>query len=123
MTNNVIRIESRENLRVKQGKYRIVPMHRVVYQTLRTIPQKEARVFKDVKGHWVTRLFQCYIVATKINPDLHFHSLRHTFATWLVEEVVQIYEVQKLLGHWDIKVTKNYAHLKVDTLRPSVERI
>jgi site-specific recombinase XerD len=46
------------------------------------------------------------IKRTGINPKLNFHSLRHTFASWLVQAGVTIYEVSKLLGHSDIRVTE-----------------
>ena len=50
-------------------------------------------------------------------------SLRHTFATWLVEEGVPTYEVQKLLGHSSISVTQIYSHLAASELHKSVEKI
>jgi len=47
--------------------------------------------------------------------------LRHTFASWLVQKGVSIYEVSKLLGHADIKTTQIYAHLRSDDLRNAVK--
>jgi site-specific recombinase XerD len=49
--------------------------------------------------------------------------LRHTFATWLVQNGASIYEVQKLLGHSDIKTTQIYAHLMASELHTTVNRI
>ena len=60
---------------------------------------------------------------SKINPRLNFHSLRHTFASWLVQKGVSIYEVSKLLGHADIKTTQIYAHLRSDDLRSAVLKL
>ncbi len=37
-----------------------------------------------------------------MNDKLNVHSLRHTFASWLVQEGVSLYKVQRLLGHQDI---------------------
>ena len=52
-----------------------------------------------------------------LNLKLNFHSLRQTFASWLVQRGVSIYEVSNLLDHSDIKVTKIYPHLReVDCL-------
>jgi integrase len=42
---------------------------------------------------------------------LSFHSLRHTYASWLVNRGVGLYDVQKLVGHSDISLTQRYAHL------------
>jgi site-specific recombinase XerD len=43
--------------------------------------------------------------------DLHFHDLRHDFATLLIANKVDLYRVQHLLGHSDSRMTQRYAHL------------
>jgi len=70
---------------------------------------------------FISKKFKSYVIKSKINPDLTFHSLRHTFASWLVQRGVSIHKVSKLLGHSDIKVTEIYTHLKPDNLRNAVE--
>ena len=50
-----------------------------------------------------------------------FHSLRHTYASRLVDKGVSIYEVKELLGHKDIKMTMRYSHLDKERLRKSVQ--
>ncbi len=52
--------------------------------------------------------------------DFRFHDLRHTFASWLVQANVNLYNVQKLLGHKDFKMTQRYAHLAPDNLKSSM---
>ena len=51
---------------------------------------------------------------------IHFHSLRHTGATWLVEGGVPITHVQALLGHSALSTTMVYAHTTPSHLRESV---
>lgn len=43
-----------------------------------------------------------------------FHSLRHTYASWLVQKGVPLYTVQKLMGHKTVIMTQRYAHLAPD---------
>ncbi|WP_320171194.1 tyrosine-type recombinase/integrase [Maridesulfovibrio sp.] len=50
-----------------------------------------------------------------------FHTLRHTFASWLVQRGVDLYSVKELMGHADFKMTQRYAHLSPDGLMRAVE--
>ena len=52
--------------------------------------------------------------------NLHFHDLRHTFASNLVMAGVDIRTVQVLLGHKRIEVTMRYAHLSPAHLREAI---
>ena len=44
-------------------------------------------------------------------PKIHFHSLRHGYATESLRSGVDLYTISKLLGHQDISTTTIYAHL------------
>lgn len=48
----------------------------------------------------------------KKKPKVHFHSLRHGFATFLQDHDVPIEDIQMLLGHGDISTTMIYVHVK-----------
>jgi len=52
-----------------------------------------------------------------------FHTLRHTYASWLVEKGIDIYTVSKLLGHSNIIMTQRYSHLGENSLRAAVKRL
>jgi len=76
-----------------------------------------------LKHSFVQRKFKRYVRQSGLNDALKFHSLRHTFATWLVQGGVNIYEVQKLLGHSDIRTTEIYSHLAASELHSAVNKI
>jgi integrase len=49
-------------------------------------------------------------------PDVRLHDLRHSYASFLVNNGVSIYVVQQLLGHTQTRTTQRYSHLDRDTL-------
>lgn len=72
------------------------------------------------KGAWVGVAFARVCKRAGI-LDFRFHDLRHTFASSLVQRGVDLYRVQRLLGHRDGRMTQRYAHLSPDNLRQAVE--
>jgi site-specific recombinase XerD len=55
----------------------------------------------------------------KITP----HSLRHAYATHLIEAGVDLRELQQCLGHYSIVTTAQYTHLTTRTSDNAIERI
>jgi integrase len=49
--------------------------------------------------------------AAGIHPPPGFHDLRHTFASWYMMNGGDLYELAKILGHANIKMTERYAKL------------
>jgi len=70
----------------------------------------------------VQRAFKRALTRAKIE-DFHFHDLRHTFASKCVHAGIDLYAVQKLLGHKDGRMTQRYAHLSSDYLRDAVAKL
>lgn len=52
-----------------------------------------------------------------------FHSLRHTFASWMAMAGVEISRLMRLMGHKTITQTLRYSHLCPDTMRTSIQTI
>jgi site-specific recombinase XerD len=125
----LIYIQSSTTFRTKQGKRRTIPMNNAVFQLLTARFGLTAGDYiftlhgRRVEEEWVTHRFKQYVVKAGLNDKIHFHSLRHTFATWLVQDGVSIYEVQKLLGHSSVKVTEVYSHLAASELHNAVNKI
>jgi site-specific recombinase XerD len=55
--------------------------------------------------------------------DLHIHDCRHSAASNMVNQGVDLYTVGKVLGHKDLRSTKRYSHLSVDTLTAAIRKI
>jgi site-specific recombinase XerD len=55
--------------------------------------------------------------------NFHFHDLRHTFASYLRQNGVDLHTISNLLGHKDLRMTKRYAHLNVDSLRSAMSKL
>ncbi len=51
-----------------------------------------------------------------------FHTLRHTYASWLAMSEVDLYAVQRLMGHSTISMTERYAHLSPNYLKDAVKK-
>ena len=73
---------------------------------------------------WVSDTFARVVEALGFNDGIEdarqkvvFHSLRHTFASWLVQRGVPRYTVAELMGHTTLEMTKRYSHLAPDTMR------
>lgn len=104
-------------------------MNESVYQLLwnRSLSQAGEFVFTytgtGIRPDLLTRKFRFCIRKAGLDRRIHFPSLRHTFATWLVQGNVSIYEVQKLLGHSNISVTQVYSHLAWSELHEAVRKL
>jgi integrase len=60
---------------------------------------------------------------TNSRQKLVFHSLRHTYASWLVQAGEPIFTVQQLMGHSTLAMTERYSHLAPDHLRLAADRL
>jgi site-specific recombinase XerD len=128
LARRLIYIHSKPTFRSKWGKQRVIPLNDQMVDMLGLLPRHDATDYvftfqgRKVAEDYLTHIFTEYVRAAGIAKRLHFHSLRHTYATWLVQAGVSIYEVQKLLGHSSIEMTHVYSHLQSEHLRETVNR-
>ncbi|MNV88365.1 Tyrosine recombinase XerC [compost metagenome] len=57
------------------------------------------------------------------NKHLHFHDLRHSTASAMLQAGVELYTIGKVLGHKDSRSTQRYSHLSTDALTSAVRKI
>lgn len=103
--------------RTKTDEGRSIPMAATVRALLADIkaarqigtqlvfPSRKGAMRDNIQTAWESALKRAGIA------DFHFHDLRHTFASQLVQAGAGLPEVQKLLGHKSIMMTMRYAHL------------
>lgn len=124
---NLIIIKNSENFTTKSKKERIIPIHQKVKKILdqQSINNVSSYVFNTgsvncLNSEYVSKQFKKALRAAKLNDDIHFHSLRHSFASNLVQRGVNLYVVKELLGHEDIKTTQVYSHLTQSSLSTAI---
>jgi len=116
-------------LRVEQGKGkkdRNVMLSPTLLQTLRTYwKQCRPRVWlfpghggkRPLHATLLQRAFRQAKDQARITKLVSFHSLRHSFATQLLESGVNVRTIQALLGHRSLATTQRYTHVAGDYLR------
>jgi integrase len=107
--------------RTKGHKPQVLRIAAPLLAALSTLPKErkaDARVFNVVN-------FRRLWVAAKVRADMHdfrFHDLRHTFATHALMNGASLAELQRALGHSDIKTTMRYAHVEADAVASVFDR-
>ena len=117
----------------KGDKQRLVPISSVArdkiqyYMDFRTpASRSEATVFLNNRGKPITRVMVFNIIKQAalmagIDKQISPHTLRHSYATHLLEGGANIRQVQELLGHESILTTEVYTHVNRKHLRGVVE--
>lgn len=127
---NQITVKCSDEFVTKSKKERIVPMSEKVKTILTIRYQNSKHQFTDVvfyrqEGRMlhqetISKQFKDAVRISNLNDKIHFHSLRHSFASLLVQRGVSLYVVKELLGHEDLATTQIYSHLQQQNLRDAV---
>ena len=119
-------------VRGKGSKERLVPLNRAAMDALmqylegprRELLKKGPRelVFLNLRGEGLSRMglwkvIKKYVVQAGIKSHVSPHTLRHTFATHLLEGGADLRSVQLMLGHADIGTTEIYTHVTKERLQ------
>jgi integrase/recombinase XerD len=116
----------------KGSRERLLPLHETARRRLREYLQGSRpflakgrsldSVFLSTRGNRLSedairRLFKKYVVAVGASSNLSPHSVRHTFASHMLEAGADLRTVQELLGHVALTTTQIYTHLSMARLK------
>lgn len=119
----------------KGDKERIVPISPQAIREIKDylpdralLPVKRGEeniLFLNRRGHRLTRVMIFYIIkqlaeAAGIRKEVSPHTLRHSFATHLLEGGANLRAIQQMLGHEDISTTEIYLHIDRSMLRAEI---
>jgi integrase/recombinase XerC len=109
-------------VRGKGAKERIVPFGSKAEEAIRAYlptretPPDENALFVNYRGQRITtrsvrRLFDKYVRAAALRAGISPHTMRHSFATHLLNAGADLRGIQELLGHASLSTTQKYTHL------------
>lgn len=115
--------------RTKTGERRSIPMNAGARAALHQAPRSihHERCFTD--GHGLplcpSRLTSAFRAISRRAglANVHFHDLRHTAASLLMQQGVGIGVIREILGHKDLRMTVRYAHLAPELARAGLNKL
>lgn len=119
----------------KRDKERVIPLYdKAVVQIKTYLIDRQAilnnnspflfinKSGKQISRQYVFALIKRLAKDSNINKSISPHSIRHTFATQLLDNGADLRSIQELLGHSDIKTTQIYTHLQTKKLTEAYQK-
>jgi integrase len=131
LEDSMVDVRTTEDFSSKSGRERRVPLVGRAKEVIQALAEDEqpgnAPVFRGATGGpvgegYLSARFRFYRKKAGLPTELHFHSLRHTFASWFVMRGGDLYRLKEIMGHADMKTTMKYAHLRPDALIEEMEK-
>lgn len=111
----------------KSGKTRYIPLSHEALSVLNSLPRSGPWIFpsgRENQKHISSLFYVWNTIRNRLGlGDVRLHDLRHTFASFLINTGHSLYEVQKILGHHDPRITMRYAHLDSATIIRAVDDV
>ncbi len=124
-----VTIRQSKTRKAPNGRFKMIPLSEGLREVIASLPARvSGYVFSRPDGgryekREVQRAFDVAKAVSGIRKELHPHSLRHTFASWLAMAGVPLHTISRLLGHADIRMTERYAHLSPAYLQDAAELV
>ena len=99
-----------------------LPINEQAYSLCGEPGEHDQQIFAGLTGSsWISRPLKKWIAASGIKKHITFHCSRHTFATLQLENGTDIFVVNGMLGHTNVKTTQIYAHIVDKSKRNAAE--
>lgn len=120
----------------KGGKERLLPIGSYAMRALERYLDQRDKLVKDssekalflnrygkrLTDRWIRVMLNGYIRETSVNKRISPHTIRHSFATHLLDNGADLRAVQELLGHVSLSTTQIYTHVSGERLKAVYEK-
>lgn len=121
----------------KAGGERVIPIPNALLATLKAwhracgrpgyglvfFKKRFANRLLPLKADHVTQIFKKYVRAADLPDTVNLHGLRHSCATWLLRQGMDLLAVSKILGHASTSMTMTYEHLNHRDLKRRMREV
>lgn len=123
-----LHLKNTDDFTLKNKRRRSIPLNKTAKSVLDAIRRESEYIFSNEKKlkrpvSSISSRFKKCVRKAHLPEEIHFHSLRHTAATWLIQQGVPVTYVQRILGHANVSTTLIYTHHAEEHLKHAVQKI